>query len=122
MNNIFFAYLHSCGISQKKLIQIFVDPSIDSKDFFETLDSKKLKEFFTASQIEKIIQTKDKLDTTQIKTLLLSLQVKIITFFDNEYPEALKNISNPPFLLYVRGSLDNSPKLAVVGSRNITQY
>ena len=40
------------------------------------------------------------------------------------YPKMLKEILNPPEKLYVKGNLNNldSPCLAVVGSRNCTEY
>jgi len=47
----------------------------------------------------------------------------IITIECNEYPALLKQISDPPSLLYVHGNLSiiNDPQLAIVGSRNPTQ-
>ncbi len=47
----------------------------------------------------------------------------IITLDCKEYPQLLKQISNPPPLLYVHGhySLLHDPQLAIVGSRNPTQ-
>ena len=46
----------------------------------------------------------------------------IVTLADEEYPQALLEIPDPPTLLYVRGRLDllNRPVLAIVGSRNPT--
>lgn len=46
----------------------------------------------------------------------------IVTLADNDYPQALLNIPDPPILLYVKGRLDllNRQSLAVVGSRNAT--
>ncbi|MEQ1533824.1 MAG: DNA-protecting protein DprA [Sideroxydans sp.] len=46
----------------------------------------------------------------------------IVTLADDDYPQALLNISDPPLFLYVKGRLDllNSRSLAVVGSRNST--
>jgi DNA processing protein len=46
----------------------------------------------------------------------------IVTLADSDYPRALLNISDPPLLLYVKGSLKllNQPALAVVGSRSAT--
>lgn len=46
----------------------------------------------------------------------------IVTLADDDYPQALLNIPDPPLLLYVKGRLDllNRPSLAVVGSRNAT--
>ncbi|WP_413700862.1 DNA-processing protein DprA [Psychromonas sp. KJ10-10] len=48
----------------------------------------------------------------------------IICFDDSRYPALLKEISNPPLLLYLHGDyrLLNSPQIALVGSRNCTPY
>ena len=52
--------------------------------------------------------------------------VSFITLTENNYPELLKKIKNPPFVLYVKGdpsSLRSSgPSVAVVGTRRATQY
>jgi len=46
----------------------------------------------------------------------------IVTLADEDYPQALLNIPDPPLLIYVKGRLDllNGLALAVVGSRNAT--
>jgi len=46
----------------------------------------------------------------------------IVTLADNEYPQSLLNIPDPPLLIYVKGRLDllNKSAIAVVGSRNAT--
>lgn len=47
----------------------------------------------------------------------------IITLDDEAYPALLREIADPPILLYVRGdiSLLNTPQLAVVGSRHASR-
>ncbi len=48
---------------------------------------------------------------------------KIVTMADPEYPPLLLQIPDPPPFLYVYGNLGNSAKsIAVVGSRNATDY
>jgi DNA processing protein len=42
---------------------------------------------------------------------------RIISFWDESYPEILKTIHDPPAILYVQGNLCQTPALAVVGSR-----
>lgn len=44
----------------------------------------------------------------------------ILSIADAAYPQSLLNISDPPFLLFVKGRLEllNLPALAIVGSRN----
>lgn len=46
----------------------------------------------------------------------------VVTWFDPRYPERLKEISDPPAMLYVRGdvSLFRNPGVAVVGARECT--
>jgi DNA processing protein len=52
-------------------------------------------------------------------------EINVITFFDKEYPQLLKRIYQPPWALFAKGDLSllqKEPKLAVVGSRQATQY
>ncbi|MCD8390720.1 MAG: DNA-processing protein DprA [Firmicutes bacterium] len=49
----------------------------------------------------------------------------IITFDDERYPNKLKNIANPPYILYCRGdfiNVDDILTIAVVGTRRVTDY
>ncbi len=53
------------------------------------------------------------------------LDLRILTMQDAEYPGRLRNIFDPPVLLYVRGRLpefDQEAAMAVVGTRNCTPY
>ncbi|NLA74972.1 MAG: DNA-protecting protein DprA [Deltaproteobacteria bacterium] len=49
---------------------------------------------------------------------------RIVTFNDPEYPEPLKQIHDPPMILYMKGVAipQNKSFIAVVGSRNATHY
>jgi DNA processing protein len=49
-------------------------------------------------------------------------QNHLITLADNDYPQALLNITDPPLLLYIKGRCDllNKTSIAIVGSRNAT--
>lgn len=53
------------------------------------------------------------------------LNLRILTIQDAEYPGRLKNIYDPPCLLYVKGRLpafDEEAAVAVVGTRSCTPY
>jgi len=53
----------------------------------------------------------------------VSEQIKKITIKDKDYPKLLKNISNPPEILYVRGTiLSEENCFAVVGTRMASAY
>jgi DNA processing protein len=40
----------------------------------------------------------------------------------DRYPELLNRISDPPEVLYVRGEISDAPRIAVVGSRDCSEY
>jgi len=51
-------------------------------------------------------------------------QISIITLVDENYPYGLNQISDPPFLLYLKGKLlkKDQKSISIVGTRNITSY
>ena len=50
--------------------------------------------------------------------------LKILTYWDSDYPQIIRNIPDPPAVLYCLGdvSLLNSDCLSIVGSRKTTEY
>lgn len=51
--------------------------------------------------------------------------IRILTYLDEEYPRRLKNIYNPPLVLYYKGTLpkfDGYPTIGVVGTRRCSAY
>lgn len=55
-------------------------------------------------------------------TLLAKQKISALILSDPEYPKLLKEIPDPPYVLYVRGKLPVLPAIAVVGTRTITSY
>lgn len=55
---------------------------------------------------------------------LTDRQVKFYTIFDESYPSGLKEISAPPYALYVKGELPQEEQMsvAIVGARECTTY
>ncbi len=52
-------------------------------------------------------------------------KIKILTYFDENYPQGLIDLEKPPLVLYYQGDLSvlkKTESLTVVGSRNITTY
>lgn len=52
-------------------------------------------------------------------------EITILTLTDSGYPERLRQIADPPLVLYVRGQLpdlDSNPGIAMVGTRKATAY
>lgn len=65
-------------------------------------------------------------DTLYKQTQLMKQkQIDVLAIFDENYPRILREIYEPPWLLYLKGDasiLTNWKKLAVVGSRQVTEY
>lgn len=53
-----------------------------------------------------------------------TLKARILTLADEEYPGLLKQIYDPPILLWYKGNVDalSEPGVAIVGTRNTTGY
>ena len=67
---------------------------------------------------------RDKLNLVAEWKKIMGADAHIITLADDNYPAALRRISNPPAVLYVRGELlpQDDLALAVVGTRRATHY
>jgi DNA processing protein len=69
-----------------------------------------------------LIRGTDSLEQTWEK--ILQEKIQVLTWEDESYPRRLKEIEQPPPVLYLRGSLieDDRWAVAVVGTRRITAY
>ncbi|MBU1887783.1 MAG: DNA-processing protein DprA [Candidatus Omnitrophica bacterium] len=72
----------------------------------------------------KILQSIKDIDIGPELELVEKHGVKVITFLDKDYPENLKNIYDPPIVLYVKGGIlpQDAVAVAVVGSRRASFY
>lgn len=80
---------------------------------------------FDMLKAENLIKSKDKMSEyiEQTKEYILKENIVYISEEDNGYPEKLKNISDPPAGLFVKGELpDITNTLAVVGARRASDY
>ncbi len=77
----------------------------------------------SVKKAEKFIELRDKINVDKAYSDVVDRGVKFLTLEDENYPSLLKNIFNPPAVLYYKGDLDlcNFERtLAVVGSRKAT--
>lgn len=74
--------------------------------------------------INALLTHRGRTDVEKIWTEVEKLKLKVVTITQPEYPKLLKEIFNPPALLFYRGNLESlrQPSLAVVGSRRATAY
>lgn len=80
--------------------------------------------FLSIKEIEEIIISLSNFKIEEELEKLDELNIKYCTILDEIYPENLRNIYDPPFVLYYRGEgIENlSNTIGIVGSRKPTEY
>jgi predicted Rossmann fold nucleotide-binding protein DprA/Smf involved in DNA uptake len=72
-------------------------------EFYNQLSGDFLSQYKLSDKLIKtILDRKKKFSIDFIKKNLLNREVKIITVFDDDYPQDLLHISQTPFIIYVR--------------------
>jgi DNA processing protein len=74
--------------------------------------------------IERIAQARQQVDLEKVWAKIESQGIKILTWKDEAYPGRLKEIEQPPPVLYIRGNYlpDDLYAVAIVGTRRVTPY
>lgn len=79
----------------------------------------------SVKKAENFLRLRDNVDVDKVLNEVENRGISYLTFDDENYPYMLKNIDNPPSVLYYKGNLQNcnlERTLAVVGSRRATRY
>ena len=74
--------------------------------------------------IERIIKARESVDLEKLWAKIEAQGIKILTWEDQAYPQRLKEIEQPPPVLYIRGDYlpDDLFAVAIVGTRRVTAY
>lgn len=74
--------------------------------------------------IERVVQARENVNLEQVWEKIQKQGIQILTWHDEAYPQRLKEIDQPPPVLYVRGEYlpDDLFAVAVVGTRRVTAY
>jgi DNA processing protein len=74
--------------------------------------------------IERVVAVRQKVDLSRIWEQTLSKNIHVLTWLDEAYPQRLKEIEQPPPVLYLRGELisEDTWAVAIVGTRRVTPY
>ncbi len=114
--------------------QCFGAGSIKAVKIFNCLrDADLLDKAFKESEIKGVIEVKDadkilKIDINKIYKIIddcLKNNIYTVTICDSNYPERLRNISDCPIVLYIKGEfvdIDNMPLISIVGPRKISDF
>lgn len=108
------------SIRLKKLLEFFEQP----ENILKSPQEKLRQVSGIGEKIASGICSLKKEDLDKELALAREYGLKIITQEDKDYPENLKNIYDPPIVLYVKGDLKEQDKIsiAIVGSRRASFY
>ncbi|MGQ4876187.1 MAG: DNA-processing protein DprA [Promethearchaeia archaeon] len=121
---ILFSRIKGVGSSTlRKIYQTFGDfekaYSSDIKQFQKIIRKKDV-----LIQIENLLRTNEDDMSYIIKNIkknLIKNKIKLVSYFNEIYPESLKKIKNPPIILYIKGQLlfnQLEKSISIVGTRN----
>lgn len=72
------------------------------------------------------IKTKEEIDFSTVEKTISTNKANVVTIIDENYPQCLKNIFHPPFVLYYYGDIsliaNDRQNLSVIGSRSCSRY
>jgi DNA processing protein len=73
---------------------------------------------------ERVVQMREGINLEKVMSDISSKGIKILTWEDEQFPARLKDIDQPPPVLYVRGELTEEDfwAVAVVGTRRVSAY
>ena len=116
---IWLAELPDITLHQKlQLLQRFPD----AEDLF-CADEASLSDL--EQKLRDALSNKDLTQARKIENKCLQRRIDLLPITDSAYPARLRNISDPPILLYCKGSLPNlseKPVIGIVGTRKATPY
>jgi len=74
--------------------------------------------------IERLVAVREKVDLVRIWDQIQKKEIHVLTWLDDAYPQRLKEIEQPPPVLYLRGELmpEDTWAVAIVGTRRVTPY
>lgn len=74
--------------------------------------------------VERLVELRASLDLEKLWERIAAQGIRIVTWQDETYPPRLKEIEQPPPVLYVRGELvpEDDFAVAIVGTRRVTPY
>ena len=111
---------HMSALQKLALLERFSGP----ESIYHARKRELLEQGLSAEALESLLE-RDLTPARRILDQCAALDIRILTLSDRQYPKRLKNISDPPLVLYYRGRLpdfDSCPVIGVVGTRKASSH
>ncbi len=117
---IWYAMLSGVSARQKlQLLERFSDP----EDIYYTQKFDRIPD--VTAEMAEALENKDLSSAQKVQKACADKNIGILTFRDAAYPNRLRNIHQPPLVLYYKGILpdfERQPVIGVVGTRKASAY
>jgi DNA processing protein len=116
-----FTYVKGIGAVR---FQRLLDRFGDAESAWKAAPTELAEAGLSLKLIERLIALREKVDLTRIWDQIQAKGIQVLTWMDEAYPQRLKEIDQPPPVLYLRGDLSGEDDwaVAIVGSRRVTPY
>lgn len=117
---IWFSKLNKIGAkTQKELIEKYKTP-----EKIWDLNKESLQNILTNEQINIVLNNTYRENLDENVEYIKKHGIKMITIQDKSYPQKLRNLYDPPVVLYIMGNENclNDFSIAIIGSRNCSEY
>jgi DNA processing protein len=116
-----FSYVKGIGAVR---FQALLDAFGDAKTAWHAPQNALSQIGLSQKLVDSLIQTRTQLDLERIWEKLVAHNIQVLTWDDEAYPRRLRQIGQPPPVLYLRGDLqpDDDWAVAVVGTRRMAVY
>ena len=125
MNNIsYLLALHSIDglgpIRLKAILDYFKDPKLA----WEADEGEFIKIGIPTNVVDLLLETRKKLEPEKYAKTIKDSGIKWLTIFDDNYPKLLKQIYDPPVVLFYKGQIlpSDEQAIGIVGSRKMSNY
>lgn len=124
MNRTELIFLNLLNLAPKKTAEIIANVARSGESNQATITDWKKLPFFCDEEIKKIISAQRSGILDEEMKLIEKHNITIIDIFDKQYPQLLKEIDDPPVVLYIKGNPEvlSNYSLAIVGTRHPTHY
>jgi DNA processing protein len=122
----YIALSHCEGIGSRRLVTLITYFGSAQRAFFANrLELRAVPGIGDETAASVLMEREAALSTAKEELSKLDDQTLLLTYFDERYPQQLRDIFNPPALLYTRGNIDllkSQRFVSVIGTRRATDY
>lgn len=112
-----------CGVANREFVHILEQCGTADQVFL--MEDEVLDRLPCSLKLRRALANKDLTDATNIASYCQAHDIHLLFWLDDDYPNSLRALLDPPVLLYYRGRLPDFAHLlciSLVGTRNMSEY